>query len=100
MVAAFAEAIYYVDKNPGITKSAIAKIMRTKDEEALQVSYNVYTKDIVDRRMIVPGQAVNDSLELYRSLGTPVKRRAEDIYDNSFVNNLERSGFQRELWGR
>ena len=100
MVAAFAEAIHYVDKNPVITKSAIAKIMRTKDEEALQVSYNVYTKDIVDRRMIVPGQAVNDSLELYRSLGTPVKRRAEDIYDNSFVNNLERSGFQRELWGR
>jgi ABC-type nitrate/sulfonate/bicarbonate transport system substrate-binding protein len=100
MVAAFAEAIHYVDKNPVKTKSAIAKIMRTKDEEALQVSYNVYTKEIVDRRMIVPGQAVNDSLDLYRALGTPVKRRAEDIYDNSFVNNLERSGFQRELWGR
>jgi ABC-type nitrate/sulfonate/bicarbonate transport system substrate-binding protein len=100
MVAAFAEAIHYVDKNPGKTKSAIAKIMRTKDEEALQVSYNVYTKEIVDRRMIVPGQAVNDSLDLYRALGTPVKRRAEDIYDNSFVNNLERSGFQRELWSR
>ena len=100
MVAAFAEAIHYVDKNPGKTKAAIAKIMRTKDEEALQVSYNVYTKDIVDRRMAVPGQAVNDSLELYRSLGTPVKRKAEDIYDNSFVNHLEKSGFYRELWGR
>ena len=100
MVAAFAEAIHYVDKNPGRTKSAIAKIMRTKDEEALQVSYNVYTKDIVDRRMIVPGQAVADSLELYRSLGTPVKRKAEDIFDNGFVNHLEKSGFQRELWGR
>jgi hypothetical protein len=50
--------------------------------------------------MIVPGQAVNDSLDLYRALGTPVKRKPEDIYDNSFVNNLERSGFQRELWGR
>jgi ABC-type nitrate/sulfonate/bicarbonate transport system substrate-binding protein len=100
MVAAFAEAIHFVDKNPAKTKSAIATIMRTKDEEALQVSLNVYTKDIVDRRMIVPVQAVNDSLELYRSLGTPVKRRPEDIYDNSFVNNLERSGFQRELWNR
>ena len=100
MVAAFAEAIHYVDKNPVKTKSAIAKIMRTKDDEALQVSYNVYTKDIVDRRMIVPGQAVNDSLELYRSLGVPIKRKAEDIYDNSFVNHLEKSGFQRELWGR
>ena len=100
MVAAFAEAIHYVDKNPAKTKSAIAKIMRTKDEEALQVSYNVYTKDLVDRRMIVPGQAVNDSLDLYRSLGAPVKRKPEDIYDNTFVNNLERSGFQRELWSR
>ena len=100
MVAAFAEAIHFVDKNPGKTKAAIAKIMRTKDEEALQVSYNVYTKDIVDRRMIVPGQAVSDSVDLLRSLGTPIKRKAEDIYDNTFVNNLEKSGFQRELWSR
>lgn len=100
MVAAFAEAIHFVDKNPGKTKSAIAKIMRTKDEEALQVSYNVYTKDIVDRRMIVPGQAVTDSVELLRSLGIPIKRKAEEIYDNSFVHNLEKSGFQKELWGR
>ena len=100
MVAALAEAIHYVDKNQGKTKSAIASIMRTKDEEALQVSYNVYTKDIVDRRMIVPVQAVTDSFDLYRSLGMPVKRKAEDIYDNSFVDNLEKSGFQRELWGR
>jgi NitT/TauT family transport system substrate-binding protein len=100
MVAAFAEAIHFADKNPGKTKSAIAKIMRTKDEEALQVSYNVYTKDIVDRRMIVPGQAVIDSVELLRSLGTPIKRKAEEIYDNSFVHNLEKSGFQKDLWSR
>jgi ABC-type nitrate/sulfonate/bicarbonate transport system substrate-binding protein len=100
MVAAFAEAIHYVDRNPAKTKAAIAKVMRTKDEEALQVSYNVYTKDIVDRRMTVPLQAVIDSLDLYRAQGLPVKRKAEDIADNSFVNHLERSGFQRELWGR
>jgi ABC-type nitrate/sulfonate/bicarbonate transport system substrate-binding protein len=100
MVAAFAEAIHYVDKNPVKAKAAIAKIMRTKDEEALQVSYNVYTKEIVDRRMIVPATTVAESVELLRSLGTPVKRKPEEIYDNSFVNNLEKSGFQRELWGR
>ena len=100
MVAAFAEAIHYVDKYPAKTKAAIAKVMRIKDEEALQVSYNVYTKDIVDRRMIVPAQTVHDTLELLRSLGAPVKRRAEDLYDNTFVLNLEKSGFQKELWGR
>ncbi|HTN69500.1 MAG TPA: hypothetical protein VMO00_00245, partial [Methylomirabilota bacterium] len=63
-------------------------------------SYNVYTRDIVDRRMIVPGSAVVDSVELARTLGTPVKRKPEDLYDNSFVNNLEKSGFLKELWGK
>jgi len=46
------------------------------------------------------GTAVAESVELQRSLGSPVKRKAEELYDNSFVNNLEKSGFQRELWGR
>ena len=100
MVAAFAEAVHFADQNPAKTKAAIAKVMRVKDEEALQVSYDVYSKDIIDRRMIVPGAAVAESVEMMRSLGTPVKRKAEDLYDNSFVNDLEKSGFQRELWGK
>ena len=99
MVAAFAEAINFVEKNPAKAKASIAKAMRVKDEEALQVSYNVYTRDIVDRRMIVPTAAVADSVELIRSSGTPVKRKADEIVDNSFVNNLEKSGFLRDLWG-
>jgi NitT/TauT family transport system substrate-binding protein len=100
MVAAFAEAITFADKNPMKAKAAISKVMRVRDEEALQVAYNVYTKDIVDRRMIVPATAVAESVELQRSLGTPIKRKADDIYDNMFVNHLERSGFQKELWGK
>jgi NitT/TauT family transport system substrate-binding protein len=100
MVAAFAEAINYADKNPAKVKAAISRVMRVKDEEALQVSYNVYARDIVDRRMIVPAAAVADSLELLRNLGMPVKRKAEDIYDNSFVAHLEKSGFQKDLWSK
>jgi len=100
MVAAFAEAIHFTDRNPAKAKAAISKIMRVKDEEALEVSYKVYTKDIVDRHMVVPAQAVVDSVELQRSLGTPIKRPADQLYDNSFVNNLEKSGFIKELWGK
>jgi hypothetical protein len=73
--------------------------MRIKDEEALRVSYNVYTKDIVDRHMIVPAAAVAGSVDLVRASGIQVKRKPEDLYDNSFVNNLEKSGFLKELWG-
>jgi ABC-type nitrate/sulfonate/bicarbonate transport system substrate-binding protein len=100
MVAAFAEAINFVEKNPGKAKASIAKAMRVKDEEALQVSYNVYAKDIVDRRMLVPGNAVADSVEVARALGTQIKRKPEELYDNTFVNNLEKSGFLKELWSK
>jgi ABC-type nitrate/sulfonate/bicarbonate transport system substrate-binding protein len=100
MVAAFAEAIHFVDRNPRKTKAVIAKVMRVKDDEALDAAYKVYTKDIIDRRMVVPSTTVAASVELQRRLGMPVKRKAEELYDNSFVNNLEKSGFQRELWSR
>jgi len=99
MVAAFAEAIYFVGKNPAKTKASMAKAMRIKDEEALQVSYSVYTRDIVDRRMIVPAAAVAETVDSVRASGIQVKRKPEDIYDNSFVNNLDKSGFFKELWG-
>jgi len=100
MVAAFAEAVQFADKNPAKIKAAMAKVMRMKDEEALNASYDVYAKDIVDRRMVVPGQAIAESVELVRTSGTPVKRKAEELYDNAFVTHLETSGFLKELWGK
>ncbi len=99
VVAGFAEAIHFVEKNPEKAKASISKAMRVKDEEALRASYNVFAKEIIDRRMIVPAAAVADGIELVRAGGTQVRRRPEEIYDNSFVNNLEKSGFLKELWG-
>jgi ABC-type nitrate/sulfonate/bicarbonate transport system substrate-binding protein len=100
MVAGLAEAINFTERNPGKAKAAIAKMMRIHDEEALQVAYNVYAKEIVDHHMVVPETAVAESVELQRAMGTPIKRRAEDLYDNSFVLQLEKSGFLKELWGQ
>ena len=54
VVAAFAETVYFVEKNPDKAKAAIAKAMRTQDQEALQASYDVYAREIVDRRMTIP----------------------------------------------
>ena len=62
MVAALAEAVYFVEKNPDKAKAAVAKAMRVKDEEALQTSYNVYAREIVDRTMVVPGNIDHRSL--------------------------------------
>jgi hypothetical protein len=73
--------------------------MRTKDPEALQSAYDVYAREILDRTMIVPGRAVADAVELTRERGAIVRRKPEEIYDNSFVQNLEKNGFMKELWG-
>jgi len=98
-VAALAEIVHFVEKNPDKAKASVAKAMRTKDEEALQSSYNVYAKEILDRTMVVPGKAVAEAVDLARESGTTIRRKPEEIYDNSFVNNLEKSGFLKELWG-
>ena len=99
MVAALAEIVYFVEKNPEKAKASVAKAMRTNDQEALQSAYNVYAREILDRTMVVPGKAVAETVELARESGTPVRRKPEEIYDNSFVNNLEKSGFLKEIWG-
>lgn len=99
MVAAFAEIVHFVEKNPDKAKASIGKAMRTKDPEALQSAYNTYARDILDRTMVVPGKAVAETIELARQEGAPIRKKAEEIYDNTFVNNLEKSGFMKEIWG-
>ena len=99
VVAAFAETVHFVEKNPDKAKAAISKAMRVKDEEALQSSYNAYAKEIVDRTMLVPPKSVVEAVDLARESGTTVRKKPEEIYDNSFVLNLEKSGFLKEIWG-
>jgi NitT/TauT family transport system substrate-binding protein len=98
-VAALAEIVYFVEKNSEKAKASISKAMRVKDEEALQSSYNVYAKEIVDRTMVVPGKAVAEAVDLARESGTNVRKKPEELYDNGFVINLEKSGFLKEIWG-
>jgi len=99
LVAAFAESAYFVEKNPDKAKVSIGKALKLKDSEALQASYNAYAKEIANRSLIVPGKAVAEAVDLARESGTRVRKKPEEIYDNSFAANLEKSGFLKELWG-
>jgi hypothetical protein len=36
---------------------------------------------------------------LAREAGTKVTRNATDLLDNSFTDNLDKTGFLKELWG-
>lgn len=99
MVAALAEIVHFVEKNPDRAKASVAKMLRLKDDEALQSSYNVYAREILDRTMVVPARSVAEAVDLAREAGTIIRKKPEEIYDNTFVNNLEKSGFMKEIWG-
>ena len=59
--------------------------MRTNDAVAPQASYDVYAKEIVDRRMIFPEKAVAETIEQTRLAGGTVRRKPEELYDNGFT---------------
>ena len=98
-VAGLAEAIHFVEKNPDKAKASIAKVLKLTDPEALQSAYDSSAKAIINRGMTVPANWVEETVKMAREQGTEVKKKPEELFDNSFVENLEKSGFLREIWG-
>jgi ABC-type nitrate/sulfonate/bicarbonate transport system substrate-binding protein len=98
VVAAFAESALFVEKNPDKAKASVGKALKLKDDEALQSSYDAYAKAIINRKMLVPGDQVADAVELAKA-ETTVRKKPSEIYDNRFAEDLEKSGFLKELWG-
>lgn len=98
-VAALAEAVHFVEKNPDRAKASVGKALALKDPESLQSAYDAYAKQLVNRRLTVPPSRVAETIENARLAGTNIRRKAPDTYDNSFNDNLEKSGFLKELWG-
>ncbi len=98
-VAAMAEAISFVEKNPDKTRASVGKVLKLTDPESLDSAYNAYAKAIINRKMTVPVEAVADAMDLARESGTNVTRKPEELFDNTFAEHLSKSGFLKELWG-
>ena len=98
-VAAIAESVRLVEDNPEKAKAAVAKALKVNDEAVLQSSYDAYAKRHINRRLVVPANAVAESVEVARENGFKVTKRAPDLIDGSFVENLDKTGFLKELWG-
>ena len=98
-VAAIAESVRLVEDNPEKAKAAVAKALQVNDEAVLQSSYDAYAKRHINRRLVVPAAAVAESVEVARENGFKVTKRAADLIDGSFVDNLDKSGFLKDLWG-
>jgi hypothetical protein len=77
----------------------VSKALKLNDAEALQSAYEAYAKLLTNRRLLVPENSVAGVIEVAREQGTNVRRKAAEIIDNRFADDLEKSGFLKELWG-
>jgi ABC-type nitrate/sulfonate/bicarbonate transport system substrate-binding protein len=98
-VAAMAEAVHFVEKNADKARASVGKVLAISDQDSLQSAYDAYAKRLVNRRVNIPAARVAEAIELARQAGTSVRRKPHETYDNSFAENLEKSGFLRDLWG-
>jgi ABC-type nitrate/sulfonate/bicarbonate transport system substrate-binding protein len=99
VVAALAESVYFVEKNPELAMASVGKTLRMKDPDTLRSAYEAYAKNLINRRMIVPAKMVADTLDLAREDGASIRKKPNEIFDNAFVEHLDKSGFLKELWG-
>jgi NitT/TauT family transport system substrate-binding protein len=98
-IAALAEAIHFVEKNPEKAKASVSKVLALKDQESAHSAYDAYAKQMINRRVAIPVSRVIDAIESARQAGANVRRKPAETYDNSFAENLEKTGFLKELWG-
>ena len=98
-VAALGEALHFVEKNPDKGKAAVSKALKLNDADALQSAYDAYAKLLVNRRLIVPESTVGGVIDVAREQGTNVRRKAAEMIDNRFAEDLDKSGFLKEIWG-
>lgn len=99
-VAAMAEAVYFTEKNPEAARQSLRNVLKLEDSAALDSAYQAYAVKHVNRRMSVPLDAVSAVIADARAEGTNVTVRGpEDVATNTFVDDLDRTGFLQQLWG-
>jgi NitT/TauT family transport system substrate-binding protein len=98
-VAAMAESVHYVERNPDKAKASLSKVLKISESEILQSAYDAYAVSLINRSMLVPANALVEAVELARDTGTVVRKKPAELFDNGFAEQLSKSGFLKELWG-
>jgi ABC-type nitrate/sulfonate/bicarbonate transport system substrate-binding protein len=96
---AVAEGLHFIKTKPRETLKIFAKYFRTNDMEALQDSYDEYTRQL-QRLPYVETKAMQTVLQtLGESQPAALKAKPEQFIDHSTLQKLERSGFLEKLYG-
>lgn len=90
------EGIKVARTNPERTKQAIGKYTQTTDAEVLDETYKTFVQSW-DKVPYISALAIKTLLEFS---GNPAAKsaKAEEFFDNSYLNEVERSGFVEQLY--
>ena len=90
---AFVDAIYIFKTQPDFSKKVIAKYMRVSDSEAVDHSYQFFSR-LVPAKPYPPLDVIREALlELGEKDAKARKARPEDFADMNLVKELDESGF-------
>jgi len=97
-VQSIVEAIHLVKTNPELTKRAIRKYMRFKDERDTEEAYQII-RDIMPRKPYPTVEGVKAVLdELSPKLPAARTAQPKDFMDIRFIEELDRSGYIDRLY--
>lgn len=95
---AMAEGVVLAKKDPAIAKRAIAKYAQIDDPKTLDGTYDAFAP-YWEMGLAVRTETIQAHLGYADEKEFPQAKNADakDFFDNSFVNNLERSGFFKQV---
>src|ERR1043166_1940554 len=95
---AFVEGLKVTLEQPDVSQRAIAKYLATKDQEIVEEAYRSFAP-LFPRGPYVTEEAIRSALGV-TDHPKAASANPKDFYDNHFLNDLENSGFVKELYAR
>jgi ABC-type nitrate/sulfonate/bicarbonate transport system substrate-binding protein len=94
---AFLAGLKIATEQPDVSKRALAKYLATKDPEIIEEAYRSFTP-LFPKIPYVTEEAIRSVLSVTDHPKAAVAN-PKDFYDNHFLQELERTGFVKELYG-
>jgi ABC-type nitrate/sulfonate/bicarbonate transport system substrate-binding protein len=94
---AFLAGLKVAFEQPDVSKRAVAKYLATKDQEIVEEAYRSFAP-LFPKVPYVTEEAIRSALSV-TDHPKAASANPKDFYDNHFLNELESSGFMKELYG-
>ena len=100
VVRSYAEAVYVFKSNKPAALKMIQKYLKVKETDIQEVTYNQF-RDYLESIPFVSRKGLETILSEVGATDPQAKQaKVEDFMDMRFMNELEKEGFFKKLWGK